>query len=61
LVPARSGTFTIPPSVLMAMPPTNFGTLWFEPLVTSTNWTGSGLDIATISAQYQYYTPLSFR
>jgi uncharacterized protein (TIGR03437 family) len=61
LVPAGSGTFTIPPSVLMAMPPTNFGTLWFEPLVTSTNWTGSGLDIATISAQYQYYTPLSLR
>jgi len=61
LAPAGSGTFTIPPNVLMAMPPNNFGALWFEPLVQSTNWTGSGLDIATVSAKYQYYTPLAFR
>jgi uncharacterized protein (TIGR03437 family) len=61
LVPVAAGTFTIPPSVLMAMPPNNFGGLRFQPLVGAVNWPGSGLDVSQISAQYDYFTPLSFK
>jgi uncharacterized protein (TIGR03437 family) len=61
LVSAAGGAFTIPPSVMLALPPNNFGGLQFQPLVTSSNWTGSGLAVTRISARYDYFAPLSFR
>jgi uncharacterized protein (TIGR03437 family) len=61
LVPAGSGTFTIPPSVLLAMPPTNFAGLTFQPIINAVNWAGSGLDVTQINARYEYVAPLSFR
>jgi hypothetical protein len=60
LAPAGSGTFTIPQSVLLALPPTTFGELQFQPVVSG-NWTGSGLSVTTISAAYNYFTPLAFK
>jgi hypothetical protein len=61
LVSAASGTFTIPASVLLPMPPANFGLLTFEPFVASGTWSGSDLDVTAISARFQSVVPLSFR
>lgn len=60
-VPAASGTFTIPPSVLLALPPNNFGGLEFNPAITPVNITGTGLNVTQVTLQYTYFTPLAFR
>ena len=61
LVSAAGGSFTIPPNVLLAMPPNNFGGLSFKPTVTSVDLPGSGLLAGHVSAEYQYFTLLSFK
>ena len=60
-VPADNGTFTVPPSVLLAFPAGNFGGLYFQPAITPVNLPGTGLTIAQLTLQYQYFTPLAFR
>lgn len=60
-VPAASGTFTIPPSVLLPLPASNFGGLEFHPSVTPVNITGTGLDVTQLTLQYGYFTPLAFK
>lgn len=61
VVPASAGTFTIPPSVLLAMPPGNFGGFDFHPTVTPVALITSGLGLAFLDAQYDYFTPLTFK
>jgi uncharacterized protein (TIGR03437 family) len=60
-VSAGSGTFTVPPSVLLAIPANNFSGLDFRPLVNPVNLTGTGLNLALVSAQYEYFAPVVFR
>src|SRR5207237_8825469 len=60
-VPAASGTFTVPPSVLLALPGNNFGGLDFRPGVTPVTITGTGLTVTQVTFQYDYFTPLTFR
>jgi len=59
-VPAGAGTFTIPPSVLFALPARNSGQLAFRPFVNPVSTPGSGLSVARLLAWYAYFTPLAF-
>lgn len=43
-VQAGSGTFTVPPSVLLALPGNNFGGLSFSPAIIPVNIPGLGLE-----------------
>jgi hypothetical protein len=52
---------TIPPSVMLAMPPGNFGRLVFRSFATPVAITGTGLSAAFINAWYASFTPLSFK
>jgi uncharacterized protein (TIGR03437 family) len=61
LAPAGAGSFTIPPSVLLAMPAGNFGGLDFHPAAAPTALGASGLAVGVLSAQWDTYTPLSFK
>jgi uncharacterized protein (TIGR03437 family) len=60
-VPATAGTFTIPPSVLLAMPPGSFGGLAFRPFAAPVQITGTGLNVAFINAWYASFAPLTFK
>lgn len=60
-VPATAGTFTVPPSVLLAMPTGSSGGLTFRPFVTPVPITGTGLSVAFINAWYTSFTPLTFK
>jgi uncharacterized protein (TIGR03437 family) len=44
-VPAAAGTFTIPPYVLQAIPPSSFGSFQFQQLTPEAPFTGKGLDL----------------
>jgi uncharacterized protein (TIGR03437 family) len=59
--PATAGTFTIPPSVLLAMPAGNFGGLIFRSFVAPVSLTGTGLSVAFMNAWYASFAPLSFK
>ena len=61
LAPAQAGSFTIPANVLAAMPATNFGALFFHPLVAPVNVPAAKVDISTMNSQYEYLAPLNFR
>jgi uncharacterized protein (TIGR03437 family) len=61
VVPASAGTFTVPPSVLLAMPAGNFGGLDFFPTVNPVTFSATGLDLAFVSAQYDYFAALNFK
>jgi uncharacterized protein (TIGR03437 family) len=58
---AGSGSFTIPPSVLLALPAGNSGGLYFRPTVMPLNLTGTGLAVTYLNSQYEYYAPLAFQ
>jgi uncharacterized protein (TIGR03437 family) len=60
-VPAAAGTFTIPPSVLLAMPAGSFGGLELRSFVTPVSLTGTGLTVAFINAWYGSFAPLNFK
>jgi uncharacterized protein (TIGR03437 family) len=60
-VPGSAGTFTIPPTVLSALPPGSFGGLTFRPFATSVNVPGTGLDVAFLKAWYTSFSPLNFK
>ena len=62
LVPAGSGTFTIPPRVMFTMPPQNFGGLNFHPgsKVCEPHRLGSESRVPG-TARYDYFTPLAFK
>jgi len=60
-VPAAAGTFTVPPSVLMALPASNLGGLLLVPFATPAAVTGTGLNVAFINASYSTFTPLNFK
>ncbi len=59
--PAGAGTFTIPPSVLLALPAGNFAQLTFRPYADPAKLTVSGLSVSTLLAWNVYFTPLSFK
>jgi len=59
--PASAGSFVIPPSVLLALPPGNFGGMDFSPTLAPVSLTGTGLDITELTLQYAYHTPLTFK
>ena len=56
-----SNTFTIPPSVLMALPATNFGFLNFHPNVRPVAFTGTNLNVTEMSLFYENSASLAFR
>jgi uncharacterized protein (TIGR03437 family) len=58
--PAAAGSFTIPPAVLMSLPPVNGG-LAFRPNVAPANLTGTGLDVTRLTLRYETLTPLTFK
>jgi hypothetical protein len=53
-IAASAGTFTIPPSVLLALPPGTFaGSVWdFSPYTTDTTFSASGLNHTEIRMSY---------
>ncbi len=59
--PATAGTFTIPPSVLLAMPPGSFGGLVLRSYVTPVSISGTGLSIAYLNADYASFAPLNYK
>ncbi len=60
-VAAAAGTFTIPPSVLLAMPAGNFGLLEFRSSVMPVSISGTGLTVAFLDALYASDTPLNYK
>jgi uncharacterized protein (TIGR03437 family) len=60
-VPAAAGTFTIPPSVLLAIPAGNFGGMELRSYMAPVNLTGTGLSVAFINAWYGSFAPLNFK
>ena len=61
LTTAGAGTFTVPPSVLLALPAGNFGGLDFYPTVLPVNLTGSVLTVSGLTFRYDYFAPLAFK
>jgi uncharacterized protein (TIGR03437 family) len=57
---ASAGTFTIPASVLLALPPGNFGAMEFQPNPAYGTFSASGLNLGFIQMQYQtqFFTTL---
>ena len=53
LVPSTLGTFTVPPSVLYALPSGPFTEVDFEPALPSQSFTATGLDVGILSFHYQ--------
>ena len=61
VAPASAGTFTVPPNVLLAMPAGNFGGVDFYPTVSPVILSVTGLNVAFVSAQYDYFAALNFK
>jgi uncharacterized protein (TIGR03437 family) len=53
LVPSTLGTFTVPPSVLLALPSGPYTEIDFKPVLPSQSFTASGLDVGLLGFQYQ--------
>jgi uncharacterized protein (TIGR03437 family) len=60
-VPATAGTFTIPSSVLIAVPAGNLGGLIFRSMLAPVNLEGTGLNAAFVKAWYASVVPLNFK
>jgi uncharacterized protein (TIGR03437 family) len=60
-VPAAAGTFTVPPSVLMALPAGGFGGLNFRTLATPAAISSTGLTVAFVNATYETFANLTFK
>jgi uncharacterized protein (TIGR03437 family) len=61
LAPAGPGTFTVPPNILLAMPATNFGALYFHALVGPTNFPGTNLNATETSLYFETFANLIFK
>lgn len=61
LVSAASGTFTIPPNVLLTLPATNFAQLQFQALVSSASLQATGLVAANVTARLDTFAALSVK
>ncbi|HLH15771.1 MAG TPA: hypothetical protein VKX45_01050 [Bryobacteraceae bacterium] len=59
--PAAAGTFTVPPSALLALPAGNFAQLAFRPHATPVNPDGTGVNAPFLSAWYASFTSLSLK
>jgi len=44
---AMAGTFTVPPSVMLALPAGSYGTLYFKPAIGPIGFTASGAESGT--------------
>jgi hypothetical protein len=53
LVPSNLNTFTIPASVLLAMPVSLYGEIDFKPTLTPVPYTANGLMLGSVSLNYQ--------
>ncbi|HWC97306.1 MAG TPA: IPT/TIG domain-containing protein [Candidatus Sulfopaludibacter sp.] len=58
---AGTAAFTVPPYVLLALPAGGFGGLNFQPAPLPANFQASSLNLAFISAQYDFFSPLTFK
>jgi hypothetical protein len=58
--PTGAGSFNIPPSVLLALPP-SIGELDFRPFATGANFGGSGLNVSVLKAWNVTSASLSFK
>jgi uncharacterized protein (TIGR03437 family) len=56
-----AGSFSVPPYVLLALPAGNFGGMYFRPSAIPASFSGTALNLASISARYEYFTPLSLK
>jgi hypothetical protein len=61
VAPAGAGTFTVPPSALLALPAGNLGNLAFRTYANPTNFPGSGLNISAVKAWNVTFAPLAFK
>ena len=59
--PAATGSFTIPPSVLLMLPANSFAGLDFRPGILPFNISGTGLTLTQVTLQYDSFTPLAFK
>jgi hypothetical protein len=59
--PAAAGTFTVPASVLLALPPGNLAGLAFRPFAPYAPLTGSGLSASKLLAWNVYFTALALK
>ncbi len=53
MVPSTLGTFTVPPSVLLALPSGPYTEIDFKPELPARNFTATGLDVGLLGFQYQ--------
>ena len=61
LVAGAAGTFTVPPSVLLAMPAGNFGGLTFTSNVMPVSISGTGLTVAFLDVSFTSFAPLNYK
>ena len=59
--PAGPGSFAIPPTALLALPPGNFAQLGFRPYANPANLTGSRLTVSKALAWNVTFSPLSLK
>ena len=59
VVPASAGTFTIPPSVLQALPATVYSEISFKPTLNPVPFTADGLNLGSVTLNYEtsLFTP----
>jgi uncharacterized protein (TIGR03437 family) len=59
--PSAAGTFNIPASVLMALPSTSSAELDFKPTLPPLSFSAAGLDLGTLTFQYQttFFVPFN--
>ena len=60
LIPSSAGTFTIPPSVLLAMPATVYGEIDFKPTLNPVPFAASGLTYGSLTMNYDTALFVSF-
>lgn len=61
LAPASAGSFTIPPSVLLAMPAGGFASLDFRPSVLPVAFSAKGLAVTVLTAQWDSWATLNLK
>lgn len=61
LAPASAGSFTIPPSVLLAMPAGGFASLDFHPSILPVAFSAKGLAVTVLTAQWDSWAGLNLK
>jgi uncharacterized protein (TIGR03437 family) len=59
--PASAGTFTVPPSVMLALPAGSYGTLYFKPAIGPIGFTASGLNLGYVTSNLLTAIPIAFQ